>query len=122
MVLGISERRQRSALLAFHQHADIAVRQLEHLHDAGDDAHIVERLTIGIVFARVKLGNEEDVLVARHGLFERGDTLVATHEQGHDHLRKNDDVPQRQEGQIKIHYHSNLSQGTSPLRLRTAPI
>ncbi|MBB5985360.1 hypothetical protein HNP60_001334 [Sphingobium sp. B1D3A] len=111
MAFLIRQREQRRALLAFHEHAHIAIRQLEHLHDAGDHAHVVKRVAIGIVLARVKLRDQKDVLVARHRLLKRGHALVAPHEQRHDHLREDNDVPQRQEGQFKIHDNSKSCAG-----------
>ena len=90
---------QPRALAALDQHADGAVGQLQQLHRGGDDAEVVERVAVGIVLARVELGDEEHFLVARHRRLERRDRFLAADEQGNDALRENDDVAQRQDRQ-----------------------
>ena len=52
---------------------------------------------VGLVGLRVLLRGEEDLLVARHRLFERADRLLAADEERHDHVREDDDVAQRQQ-------------------------
>jgi hypothetical protein len=46
----------------------------------------------------VALGGEEDLLAAIHRLVERGDRALASDEELRDHVRKDDDVSQRQQG------------------------
>src|SRR5207244_8275716 len=43
------------------------------------------------------LRGKEDVLVVAHRLFQRGDGLLAPHEEGYDHVGKDDDVAKGQE-------------------------
>src|SRR5262249_44222832 len=52
----------------------------------------------GIVLGRVLLGDQQDLLVVLHDLFERLDALLAADEQRHDHAWEHDDVAQRQDG------------------------
>ena len=75
----------------------------EQLHRGGDHAEVVERVAVGIVLARVELGDEEQLLVARHRRFERGDRFLAADEQGHDAVREHDDVAQRKDGKCAGH-------------------
>ena len=89
---------QPRALDALDQHADGAVGQLQQLHRGGDHAEVVERVAVGIVLARVELGDEEQLLVARHRRLERGDRFLAADEQGHDAVREHDDVAERKDG------------------------
>ena len=91
------------ALLAFDKHPDSAVRQLEQLEHGCHDAEIVQRIAIGIVLSRIELGDQKDRLVGGHGAFERRHRLLAADEQRHDHVRKHDDIAQRQNGQILSH-------------------
>ena len=61
------------------------------------DAEVVERIAIGIVLARIELGDQEQFLVGGHRRFERSDRFFAADEQGHDPVRENDDVAERQD-------------------------
>src|SRR5262249_37973934 len=49
-----------------------------------------------IVVRRVLLGGEQDEGVGPHHLLERQNRLLASDEEGRDHMRKYDDVAQRQ--------------------------
>ena len=96
---------QPPALLAFDQHPHRAIGQLEQLQHRGDDAHVIEIILAGIVAAGIKLGEQEDILVARHRRFQRRHRLLAANEQRHDHAGKNDDIAQgeeREEFQVTV--------------------
>ena len=67
------------------------------------DAEIVERVAVGIVLARIELGDEEQFLVGGHRRFERGDRFLAADEQGNDAVRENDDVAKRKDGERASH-------------------
>jgi hypothetical protein len=86
------------ALDAFDQHLDGAVRQLEQLQHLGQRAGLVDGVDGRIVVGRVLLGDQQNPLVVAHHVFQRLDRLVAADEQRHDHVRKDDDVAQRQDG------------------------
>ena len=82
---------------ALDQHLDGAVGQLEQLQHGGERAHLVDGIGRRIVVAGVLLRRQQDLLVGAHHLFERVDRLLAPDEQRHDHVRKDDDVAQRQD-------------------------
>ena len=79
------------------QHLDRAVGQLEELQHRADGAQGVDILRPGIVLARVFLGDQEDLLVVVHHVFQRANRLLAADEKRHDHVREYDDVPQRKQ-------------------------
>src|SRR5207244_3540485 len=84
------------ALSALDQYLDGAVGELEQLQHARKRANLVDRLRCRIVVGRVLLGGEQDEGVRPHHLLEREDRLLASDEEGRDHVRKYDDVAQRQ--------------------------
>jgi hypothetical protein len=90
------EAQQGRAALALDQHLDGAVRQLEQLQHAGDDADVVDGRRRGIVVGRALLGGQKDLFVALHHLFERPHGFVAADEKGNHHVREHHDVPQGQ--------------------------
>jgi hypothetical protein len=106
---------QRRAPLPFHENADGAVRQLQELKNGRHHAHIVERVAIGIVLGRIELRDQEDALVRSHCAFERRHGFVAAHEERHDHLREDDDVPQGEDRKSFDHLNSRgRRQSASP--------
>ena len=98
-VVPLGEVMHRGAALAFDQHLHGAVGELEQLKHGGDHADGVDVAGLRIVLVTVALGDEQDLLVALHHLFERLHRLLAPHEEGHDHVREHDDVAQRQNRQ-----------------------
>src|SRR5439155_24688457 len=84
------------ALSALDQYLDDAVGELEQLQYARKRANLVDRLRCRIVVGRVLLGGEQDEGVGPHRLLEREDRLLASDEEGRDHVRKYDDVAQWQ--------------------------
>ena len=54
---------EASTLHALDQHANGTVGKLQKLHRRRDHAEIVHRIAIGIVFSRIELGDEEQLLV-----------------------------------------------------------
>src|SRR5438128_6204746 len=84
------------ALSALDQYLDGAVGELEQLQYARKRANLVDRLCCRIVVGGVLLGGEQDEGAGPHHLLEREDRLLAPDEEGRDHVRKYDDVAQRQ--------------------------
>ncbi len=84
------------ARFAFHQHADGLVGELEQLQDGCQRANAVQAIGRGIIFAGILLRQQNDLFFFGHNLFKRANRFLAAHEQGHDHMWKNDDVPQWQ--------------------------
>ena len=83
------------ALGAFHQHFDVAVRQLHALHDIRERSDLVDFLRFGIVHRRVMLRHQKDLLVARQRVFQRAHRSFAPHDERVHHLRENDHFPHR---------------------------
>src|SRR5690606_29686083 len=93
--------------------------QLEQLQDLRDHTDVVEIVTTRVVTARIELCEEEDILVAFHGRFERGHRFVAAHEQRHDHAWEHHDVAQGEQGKVTHGtYNPSLHGGVPPVRAR----
>src|SRR5262249_13512431 len=84
------------ALSALDQYLDGAVGELEQLQYARKRADFVDRLRCRLVVGHVLLGGEQDEGVGPHHLLEREDRLLASDEEGRDHVRKYDGVAQWQ--------------------------
>ncbi|MNN73160.1 hypothetical protein D3C81_1892510 [compost metagenome] len=56
----------RATLLAFDQHLDGAIGQLEQLQYGGNGADAVQGIFAWIVIGRVFLGQQQNLLLARH--------------------------------------------------------
>ena len=100
------ELAQPGARAALDQHAHGAVGQLQQLQHGGGDADLVQVGAAGIVLGGVELRDQENLLVGRHRRLQRGHRLVAPDEQRDDHVREDDDVPQRQDGEGLGHGYS----------------
>ena len=89
-----------AALNAFHQHLDIAVRQLQALHNVYDRAHLVNLICLRLVDRCVVLRRQKYLLIRCQGLFQSAHAgFAAHHERGH-HEREDDDVANRHHGQL----------------------
>ncbi len=66
-----ADRNDLAALDAFHQHLDIAVRQLQALDDVRNRADAIDLIGAGFVDRGVVLGGEENLLVATPTLLPR---------------------------------------------------
>ncbi len=78
------------------QHLDGAVRQLEQLEHVRERPDLVDRSGRRIVVRGVLLRGQQDERVGAHHLFQRLDRFFAPDEKGHDHVREDDNVAQRQ--------------------------
>src|SRR5262249_53317397 len=109
---------QFGALSALDQYLDRAVGEPKQLRHARKRANLVDRLRCRIVVGRVLLGGEQDEGVGPHRLLEREDRLLASDEEGHDRVRKYDNVAQRQHrigpGLTGNEWWSRLSAGHGP--------
>ena len=94
VVLGVPDDPRPVA--AFDQNLHGAVRQIEQLQHGADGADGVDVPRSRVVLAGVLLGDQQDLLVVLHDPLEGPDRLLAPHEERHDHVRKNDDVSQRE--------------------------
>ncbi len=95
----VGDARDARTLRALDQHLHGAVGQLQHLQDGRDAADLVEVGRTRVVLRRLLLGDEQDVLAGVHRHVERLDRLGTSDEQRDDHVRKHDDVAQRQQRQ-----------------------
>ena len=95
----VDDAHDRRAVRALDQHLDGAVGQLQHLQHRGHAADRIEVLGARVVLRRRLLRDEQDVLARVHRDVERLDRLRAPDEQRDHHVRKHDDVPQRQQRQ-----------------------
>lgn len=98
--LFIHDLLDQRALLAFDQHLDRAVGQLEHLQDGGHAADVEHVGRRGFVLGGGLLGHQHDAAVALHGQLQRLDALGATHEQRDHHVGEHDHIAQRQQRQV----------------------
>ncbi|MNN51951.1 hypothetical protein D3C81_1666140 [compost metagenome] len=69
------------------------------MQDGGQNARLIDGVRRRIVVDGVLLGGEQDLLVALHDLVQRPHGFLASYEQRHDHVRKDNDVSQRQDGE-----------------------
>ena len=77
------------------QHLDVAVRQLQALHDVGDAAHREDVGRLRIVDRRVVLRREEDPLVLEQRVLERPGRRRPPDDERHHHVREHDHVAER---------------------------
>ena len=98
--VALAERDDLGAVRAFDEHLDRAVRQLQKLQHARDRADRVEIAGARFVDVGAALGDQQDLLVAFHRDVERAHGFLAADEQRDDHVRKHDDVAQRQDRQL----------------------
>ncbi|MDT4834868.1 hypothetical protein FQZ97_685180 [compost metagenome] len=98
--IGVFDAVDAGALGALDQHLDGAVRQLEHLQDAGDAADFVDVFGRGVILAGGFLGHQHDAFARFHRNLERADGARTADEQRDDHVREHHDVAQRKQGQV----------------------
>ena len=119
IVLAVGEAGQARASLALHQHLHRAVGQFQQLKHARQHADGIDGVRRRIVVDAVLLGGQKNLLLALHDLVEGLHRLLAADEQRHDHVRKDDDVAQRQDGQDLGFSHDAHTPG--PLRISGPP-
>ncbi len=83
------------AAAAFDEDLHGAVGQLEQLQNGADGTDHVDIIGAGIVLSGILLGDEQDLLVVFHDVFQGAHGLLAPDEQRHDHVGKHHDVAQR---------------------------
>ena len=96
IVLPVGVADDLRAVAPLDQHLHGAVRELQELQHGRQRPDLVDRLRRRIVVAGVLLGRQHDLLVGAHHLFERVDRFLAADEERHDHVREDDNVPERQ--------------------------
>ena len=98
MVVALVEFDDLNALLSLDQHLDRAVGKLEQLKNVRQRSNPVDLVGAGFIDLRAFLGDEQDLLVVRHGGVERVDGFLASDEQRDHHVGVDDDIPQREYG------------------------
>ena len=83
---------------ALDQHLDGAVGQLEELQHARQRADRENGVGRRLIVRGIFLRRKQDERVRTHHFFERLDGFFAADEQRNDHVREDDDVPQRKHG------------------------
>ena len=97
---GLADLQNLAALDAFDQNLDIAVGQLEALHDVDDRADLVDLVGLGFVDAGVVLGGQEDLLVGGQRLFQGANAGFPAHDERGHHVREDDHVPDGHHGKF----------------------
>ncbi len=82
---------------ALDQNLHGAIGQLQKLENIGDRAHLVDGGRSRIVIPGIDLGDEHDLLVGAHDLFQRANGFLAPDEQRYDHVGEDHNVAQRQD-------------------------
>src|SRR6185312_5149578 len=110
----LADLQNLAALDTFDEDLDIAVRQLQALHDVDDGADLIDLVWLRLVDTGVMLGGQENLLVSSQRFFQRVHTRFTAHHEGGHHVGKNDHVPDGHHGQFSRlellfrsgHYHS----------------
>ena len=85
--------------LTLDQGLDAAVRKLEQLQHPGPDTERSDVLEGRVLHARFPLGAEDQLRLPGEGGLDGRDRPLAPHEDRRDHLREQDELASRQEGQ-----------------------
>ena len=97
---GIVNVRHRRSVATFHQNLDRAVRQLQQLENIRDSPHLVQLVSGWVVVCCVALGNQQDLLVVGHGIFQGLNRFLPADEQGQHHMRIDNNIAQGQKRQF----------------------
>ena len=99
-VLGGLDLQDAAALNAFDEQLDVAVGQLEMLHDRRDRTDGVDIVGSGVVVLGVALRRQEHTFVGIEGTLDRQERTLPSHDERHHRIRENDDIPQRHHRQL----------------------
>ncbi len=86
---------------ALDEDLDAPVGDLEHAHDQGHDTHPVDVVRVGFLGFRLALRGQEDHPVVPQGFVDGLDRLLPGDEEGQDHRREDDQVPDGDQGQFR---------------------
>jgi hypothetical protein len=109
MPIDFSETLDRAALLTLDQHLDGTVGQFQQLQNSGNGAHAIQGVFTWIIIGWILLGQQQDLLFARHRGLEGLDGFFAPHEQRDNHVRIDDDIAQWQKRQVEGGLHDFAS-------------
>ena len=82
-----------------YQHFNRAIGQFKKLQDGTNGADSINVGRRRIVIRSIFLRNQKDLLVVLHDVFEGTHRFIAAHEERNNHVRKDDDVAQRKDGE-----------------------
>ena len=97
---GVDDLEDFAALNAFDQDFDVAVGELEALHDVDDGADLINLVGFGLVHAGVMLGGEENLFVRGQRLFEGAHAGFPPDDERSHHVREDDHVPDGHHGEF----------------------
>jgi hypothetical protein len=83
-------------LAALDQHLDRAIRQLEQLQYGPHGPDRVDVARGRVVLGDVLLGDQQNLFVVLHDVFEGAHGLLAADEERHDHMRKDHNIAERE--------------------------
>ncbi len=83
------------AALAFDQHANGLVGQLQKLKHGRQRADAVKAIGRRIIVGRVLLRQQQDLLLFAHHFFESAHGFFAPHKERNDHMGENDNIAER---------------------------
>ena len=110
------------AIDALDEHLDVAVRQLQALDDVGDAAHREDVVRARVVNRGVVLRGQEDSLVLQQRVIERTRRGRPSDYERHHHVRENDDVPEGNDRECLVDFHSGpCGSESSGSRLQAGP-
>ncbi len=89
------DRHGPGAFHALDQYFDIAVRELDALHDVRERTNRIDLFRLGVIHRGVVLRRKENFLVAGERFLQRADTGFAADDEGGHLLRKNDHIAHR---------------------------
>ena len=95
VILAIGVLLDLSAGGAFDEHLDGAIRQLEELQNARKRTDAVDCVRRRIVVGSILLRRQQNEGIRAHHLFERLDRFLAADEKRNNHVREDNDIPQR---------------------------
>ena len=88
-------RQRPSPLHTFHQNLDIAVGELDALHDVGERSDGVNLFRLGVIHGCIVLRGKKNLLVARQRFFQRADARLTADDKRCHLLREDDHVAHR---------------------------
>jgi hypothetical protein len=93
------------ALDALDEHLDVAIGQLQALHDIRDAPHREDIGRLRIVHRGIMLRGQENPLVLHQRMLERARGRRTADDERHHHVRKHDDVAQRDYWESFVEFH-----------------
>ncbi len=84
---------------AFDEYFYSLVRQFQELQNLPHCPCLVDIFRLWLIVARIFLGDQQDLLIVLHHFFQRTHRFYAPDKKRHDHVREDDNVTKRENGQ-----------------------